>query len=124
MPISTLLNEHDLLMRNAQFAARVRAAFSRVAREVLTEDPSTPGNPLRVSLARQVLNPGDWSNPGLAPVIATDPEISSSAAAGTINGTPDSAQAAVTDEQILDAVRRAWNVTAGVSPGLQEHAGP
>lgn len=114
MPVSTLLSENDL-MRDPTFGARVRTAFCRVARDVLAEDPTTPGNPLRVSLARQVLNPGDWATPGLAPVIATDAEVSAAAAAGS-SGTPDSAQAAVTDAQILDAVRRAWNLTSGFSP--------
>ncbi|RSS97267.1 hypothetical protein EF903_01730 [Streptomyces sp. WAC05292] len=114
MPVSTLLNEHEL-MRDTKFAARVRAAFIREARVVLEEDPATPGNPLRVALARQVLNPGDWTTPGLAPVIATDSEVAAAAATGS-TGTAESAQAAVTDDLILSAVRRAWNVTAGVSP--------
>ncbi|MEU6755974.1 hypothetical protein [Streptomyces sp. NPDC046685] len=121
MPISTLLNEHEL-MRNTTFTARVRAAVCRVARDVLVEDPTTPGNPLRVSLARQVLNPGGWTTPGLTPVIATDAEISA-AAAGSPD-TPDSAQAAITDELILDAVRRAWNLTAGVAPQPPEQGAP
>lgn len=120
MPVSTLLSEHDLLMRNTKFAARVRAAFTRVAREILAEDPTTPGNPLRVSLARTVLNPGDWNNPGLAPVIAADPTVSAAAAAGFISDTLDSAQAAVSDDLILAAVRSAWNITAGVTPDQQE----
>ncbi|MEU3501187.1 hypothetical protein ABZ726_10575 [Streptomyces hundungensis] len=116
MPPVSLLVEHDHLMRNPQFAARVRAAFTRIAREILTEDPATQGYPLRVALARTVLNPGDWNAPGLAPVIAADPEISGAAAAGYVPGNADSAQAAVTDEQIITAVRRAWNITAGVTP--------
>ncbi|AKN68773.1 hypothetical protein QR97_02215 [Streptomyces sp. PBH53] len=115
MPVSTLLDEHNQLVRNPTFAARVRTAFTRVAREVLSEDPETPGNPLRVSLARTVLNPSDFTNPGLTPVIAADPDISAAAAAGYQPDVPDSAQAAVTDEQILTAVRNAWNLTAGVT---------
>ncbi|MEU8540917.1 hypothetical protein AB0C52_13170 [Streptomyces sp. NPDC048717] len=116
MPVCSLLDEHDHLVRNPTFAARVRTAFTRVAREVLTEDPSTAGYPLRVSLARTVLNPGEFASPGLAPVIAADPAISAAAAAGHIPGDPDSAQAAVSDEQILTAVRAAWNSTAGITP--------
>jgi hypothetical protein len=113
---STLLDEHNHLVQNTSFAARVRTAFTRVAREVLQEDPTTPGHPLRMSLARTVLNPGDFTAPGLAPVIAADPGVSTAAAAGYVEGQPDSAQAAVTDEQILTAVRDAWNLTAGVAP--------
>lgn len=118
MPASTLLDEHDNLVRNPTFAARVRTAFTRVAREVLAEAPEVDGNPLRVALARSVLNPNDFTAPGLAPVIASDPAVSEAAAAGRITGEPDSAQAAVTDEQILTAVRAAWNLTAGVSSGV------
>ncbi|WP_330335702.1 hypothetical protein OHS33_38640 (plasmid) [Streptomyces sp. NBC_00536] len=121
MSTSTLLAEHEL-MRDPIFGARVRAAFCRLARDVLAEDASTPGNPLRVSLARQVLNPGGWDTPGLAPVIATDPQVSAAAAAAT--GAPEAAQSAVTDAQILDAVRRAWNVTAGVPAALQALPSP
>ncbi|MFC0843563.1 hypothetical protein ACFH04_07430 [Streptomyces noboritoensis] len=72
----------------------------------------TPGNPLRLSLARSVLNPGDYTTPALAAVIATDPAVSD---AGYTPSDPDSAQAAVSDEQILTAVRAAWNITAGVT---------
>ncbi|MFD4933432.1 hypothetical protein [Streptomyces virginiae] len=115
MPASTLIAEHEL-GRHTLFTARVRTAFTRVAREVLAEDPSTPGNPLRISLARTMINPGDGTTPGLAPVIAADPVISAAAAAGRDDANPDSAQAAVTDEEILLAVRRAWNLTAGVGP--------
>ncbi|WP_167163016.1 hypothetical protein [Streptomyces sp. MBT27] len=116
MAAVSLLVEHDHLMRNPQFAARVRVAFTRIAREILTEDPSTPGYPLRVALARTVLNPGDWNAPGLAPVIAADPVISGAAAIGYTPDNADSAQASVTDDQIITAVRRAWNITAGVTP--------
>lgn len=116
MPISTLLDEHNRLVRNTTFAARVRTAFTRVAREILAEDPQTPGNPLRVGLARSVLNPGDFTSPGFAPTIAADTTVSSAAAAGYVPADPDSAQAAVTDAQILDAVRASWDVIAGVTP--------
>ncbi|MFF0754419.1 hypothetical protein [Streptomyces sp. NPDC004267] len=114
MPVSTLIDEHDRLMRNATFAARVRVAFGRVAREVLAETPSTAGFPLRSALARGTLNPSDFSGPGYAPAIATDSVISTVAAAGYIEGQPDSSQAAITDQQLLDAVRRNWNPLAGV----------
>ncbi|WP_086825716.1 hypothetical protein [Streptomyces sp. NRRL B-24572] len=116
MPVCSLIDEHNLLVRNATFAARVRTAFTRVARDVLAEDPATAGYPLRVSLARSVLNPSDFTSPGLAPAIAADPVVSATAAAGHDPAAPDSAQAAVSDEQILTAVRDAWNSTAGITP--------
>ncbi|MER7951983.1 hypothetical protein ABTY59_31790 [Streptomyces sp. NPDC096079] len=114
MPVSMLIDEHDRLMRNATFAARVRVAFGRVAREVLAETPSTVGYPLRFALARGTLNPSDFTGSGYAPAIATDPVISAAAADGHVDGQPDSAQAAITDQQLLDAVRRNWNPIAGV----------
>ncbi|WP_053641456.1 MULTISPECIES: hypothetical protein [unclassified Streptomyces] len=114
MLISSLLDEHTRLMCNADFCARVRAAFVRIAREVLAERPDTDGYPLRSALARGALTPSDLLGPGYAPLIATDPAISAAAAAGHVEGQPGSAQAAVTDGQLLDAVRRAWNLIAGV----------
>ncbi|MBT2395260.1 hypothetical protein [Streptomyces sp. ISL-100] len=114
---SALVHEHDLIS-NPVFCARVRMAFTRVAREVLSQqgDPGTPGNQLRVSLARSVLNPPDLTAHGMAPVIASDPDVSTAADAGRIDGQADSAQSAVTDELILAAVRNAWDLTAGVNP--------
>jgi hypothetical protein len=117
VPVSPLLNEHDQLAKNTKFVARVRMAFIRVAREVLVESQTTPGNPLRVSLARSVLTFNDLSGPGMAPLIAADPVVSAQAATATTTD-PDSAQAAVTDDQLLAAVRDAWNLAAGVSADL------
>ncbi|OEJ20999.1 hypothetical protein [Streptomyces subrutilus] len=114
MPASTLLQEHELV-RNVAFGARVRTAITRVAREVLAEDPATPGNPLRVALARGTLSPGDYTTPGRAGVIAADPAISAAAAASPTPDDPQEAQKAITDEQILTAVRAAWNTMAGLS---------
>ncbi|MFP3990981.1 hypothetical protein U9R90_26645 [Streptomyces sp. E11-3] len=116
MPASSLHDEYTLLATNAQFTARVRMAYTHLARDVLTEDQTTPGNPLRASFARSVLNPGDLATPALAALIATDPAISTAAAAGLRADDPDSAQAAVTDTQILTAVQAAWNIAAGVTP--------
>ncbi|MFE1270624.1 hypothetical protein [Streptomyces sp. NPDC058758] len=113
MPISALIDEHAL-MRSPAFADRVRTAFVRVAREVLAEDPDTQGYPLRSALARNALNPSDLTGPGYAPALATDPLVSAAAAAGRVEGQPDSSQAGITDEQLLDAVRRTWNLIAGV----------
>ncbi|MEU5978443.1 hypothetical protein [Streptomyces sp. NPDC047315] len=102
------------------FVARVRIASTCVARQVLMEDPSTPGHPLRASLARSVLNPADLTasaSAGLTPVIATADTIVT-AAAGAVSQQPEALNAAVTDAQILTAVRDAWNITAGVPRDL------
>ncbi|MEW1700366.1 hypothetical protein [Streptomyces sp. NPDC091278] len=102
-------------MSNRVFAARVRVAYVRVAREVLAEDPETTGYPLRSAFARTVLTVTDLAGPGYAPLIATDPAVSAAAEAGHVEGQGDSAQAAVTDTMLQDAVRRGWNLSAGVS---------
>ncbi|MFD7334941.1 hypothetical protein ACFV98_02910 [Streptomyces violascens] len=122
MSMSPLLAEHDLLVRSSQFCSRVRMAFARIAREVMAESPDTHGNPLRVAFARTVLSPADLAGPGQAAVIATDATVSAAALAAYAEGQPDAAQAAVTDEQILTAVRAAWNITAGVSPAPADGA--
>lgn len=111
---ASLLDEHDLLVKNPDFCARVRMAFSHTARNVLWESADTPGHQLRVSLARAVLNPTDLTSPGMAAVIATDPTVSAAAAAGKTTD-PATAQAAVSDDVILNAVSAAWNSTAGVT---------
>ncbi|MGW0033077.1 hypothetical protein ACWDXD_25080 [Streptomyces sp. NPDC003314] len=113
MPVSPLAHEHEL-MTCPEFAARVRAAFSRIAREVLAEAPGTAGYPLRAALARGAINPSDLTGPGYAPALATDPVISAAAATGRLEGQTGSAQAAITDEQLLTAVRQVWNSIAGV----------
>lgn len=114
MPELPFVAMHGLALHEP-FIARVRMAWAYTARMVLTESPSTPGNPLRVSLARTVLNPADFDSPGLTPVIATCPIILT-AAATALNTEPAALNAAVTDEQIQTAVETAWNLTAGVTP--------
>ncbi|MER7759481.1 hypothetical protein [Streptomyces sp. NPDC097619] len=104
------------LTHDPVFIARVRAAVTRIAREVLSEPADTPGHPLRTGLARSVLNPADSTTPGLAPSIAADPNISAAAAAAPLPIDGGAAEARITDEQILDAVRQAWDLTAGVGP--------
>ncbi|MEU7228943.1 hypothetical protein [Streptomyces chrestomyceticus] len=119
MPAIPLSSMHALALYPA-FAARVRMAWTYVARQVLIEDPATPGNPLRVSLARAVLNPADLSvatSTGLTPVIATCDTVIAAAAAAS-SQQPDALSEAVTDEQLLTAVKEAWNITAGVPRDL------
>ncbi|MEV4557209.1 hypothetical protein AB0K51_09440 [Kitasatospora sp. NPDC049285] len=103
-----LIAEHRL-GGDADFAARVQAAVRRVARDVLGEDPSTPGQPMRIQLAVRSLGPQVGGDPGYGPAAAGDPEIR--AAASTATGTD--VQAAIGDDLILDAVRRLWNPLCG-----------
>ncbi|NEW73771.1 hypothetical protein [Streptomyces rhizosphaericus] len=118
MPALSLTAMHTLALYGP-FAARVRMAWTYVARQVLDEDPATPGNPLRVSLARSVLNPSDLTGAtsGLTPVIATC-ETVLTAAAGAPSPEPAALCDAVTDDQLITAVKDAWNITAGVTPAL------
>ncbi|MGC5042514.1 hypothetical protein ACLQ16_04255 [Streptomyces albidoflavus] len=119
MPAISLAAMHALALY-APFTARVRMAWTYIARQVLTEDPETPGNPLRVSLARTVLNPADLtvsSSAGLTPVIATcDTIITAAATAGSQE--PAALCDAITDDDLLSAVKDAWNITAGVPRDL------
>ncbi|MFE2346136.1 hypothetical protein [Kitasatospora cineracea] len=106
----SLLAEHSL-GEDPAFAARVQVAVRRVARDVLTEDPATPGHPMRIQLAVRSLGPQIGGDPGYGPAAAGDPEIR--AAASTDPGTD--VQAAIEDALILDAVRRLWNPLCGWS---------
>ncbi|MGW4691009.1 hypothetical protein ACWEO1_01315 [Kitasatospora cineracea] len=105
-----LLAEHRL-GEDPDFAARVQAAVRRVARNVLDEDPSTPGHPMRVQLAVRSLGPQIGGDPGYGPAAAGDPAIR--AAASTAADTD--VQAAIGDDLVLDAVRRLWNPLCGWS---------
>ncbi|KDN85649.1 hypothetical protein [Kitasatospora cheerisanensis] len=105
-----LLAEHQL-GEDAAFAARVQAAVRRVARDVLGEDPTTPGHPMRIQLAVRSLGPQIGGDPGYGPAAAGDPAVR--AAASTATG-PD-VQAAIGDDLIMDAVRRLWNPLCGWS---------
>ncbi|MFJ4342690.1 hypothetical protein [Streptomyces sp. NPDC088915] len=119
MPAIPLASMHALAL-NPEFAARVRMAWTYIARRVLTEDPDTPGNPLRVGLARTVLNPADLSvatSAGLTPVITTCDTIITAAASASSQD-PEAMDAAITDDQLLAAVEEAWNITAGVPRDL------
>lgn len=119
MPAISFAAMHSLAL-HGPFAARVRMAWTYVARQVLDEDPATPGNPLRVSLARSVLNPADLAastSAGLTPVIATC-ETVLVAAATAASQEPAALCEAITDDHLLTAVKDAWNITAGVTPAL------
>ncbi|MGW1275480.1 hypothetical protein ACWD4V_00790 [Streptomyces tsukubensis] len=115
MPALPLTALHALAL-HPPFAARVRMAWTYVARQVLSEDPGTPGSPLRGSLARAVLNPADLSlsaSTGLTPVIVTcDTIITAASTAGSEE--PSALSAAISDAVLIASVEKAWNITAGV----------
>ncbi|CAL9326824.1 hypothetical protein [Streptomyces sp. SudanB91_2054] len=109
----SLIIEHALAM-DSTFRARVHLAFLHVAQEVAAEPTSTPGHPLRVSLARSLYAP-DLASDGYAPAVATCPEVSAAAAAAYTEENPAAAQAAVSDDVVLHAVRTLWDSLCGNS---------
>ncbi|MGI5337648.1 hypothetical protein ACQEVS_09755 [Streptomyces sp. CA-181903] len=117
---SPLLTQH-VLATHPTFQARVRMAFSHVARDVCAEDPTTAGHDLRYALARTAVNPSDLTSPGYASAIATNPAVAA-AAQTAYDGTPDSTDSGVSDELIVQAVRQVWNVLCGWVPGSNGQA--
>ncbi|MFJ4084865.1 hypothetical protein ACIP2Z_38730 [Streptomyces iakyrus] len=94
---------------------RVRMAIAVVAQEVFAEPQDTPGYPLRFNLAKTVLSPTEAQAASMMVGLVVSPALIAAAAAA---GTEDPAvmAAAITDEQLLAAVRVGWNPVAGVSP--------
>ncbi|MET8696811.1 hypothetical protein ABZV65_30225 [Streptomyces bauhiniae] len=106
--MAALANEKTLV-------PRVRMAIAVVAQEVFLENANTPGNPLRFSLARSVLSPTDLQAAAMMVGLVASPLFQD--AAMTASSTdPTAMAAAVTDAQLLDAVRAGWDAVAGVSP--------
>ncbi|MEU0427102.1 hypothetical protein ABZ235_26450 [Streptomyces canus] len=94
---------------------RVRMAIAMIAQEVFAEPPDTIGHPMRWNLAKTVLSPTEAQAAQMMVGIVASPPMVAAAAA---TGFPDSVNmaAAITDEQILSAIRQGWNAVAGVSP--------
>ncbi|MFF7838761.1 hypothetical protein ACFZC6_08095 [Streptomyces ossamyceticus] len=94
---------------------RVRMAIAVIAQEVFAEDPSTHGYPLRWNLAKTVLSPTEEQAASMMVGLVLSPGLLAAAAA---TGSTDSAvmAAAITDEQLLAAIRQGWNAVAGVGP--------
>ncbi|WP_328333313.1 MULTISPECIES: hypothetical protein [unclassified Streptomyces] len=94
---------------------RVRMAIAVIAQEVFREDPATPGYPLRWNVARTALSPSTDQAAQMAPGLIVAPALLA-AAASAGSSAPAAMAGAITDEQILDAIRQGWNAVAGVSP--------
>lgn len=94
---------------------RVRMAIAMIAQEVFAESPDTVGHPMRWNLAKTVLSPTEAQAVQMMVGIVASPPMVAAAAA---TGVADSAgmAAAITDDQILSAIRQGWNAVAGVSP--------
>ncbi|MET9776131.1 hypothetical protein ABZ023_18055 [Streptomyces sp. NPDC006367] len=94
---------------------RVRMAIAVVAQEVFVESPDTPGYPLRWNLAKSVLSPTEAQAASMTVGLVVSPLLlEAAAAAGTTD--PAAMAAAITDEQLLSAIRLGWNPVSGVRP--------
>ncbi|WP_234021904.1 MULTISPECIES: hypothetical protein [unclassified Streptomyces] len=90
-------------------------AIALVAQEVFVEDPQTPGYPLRWNLAKTVLSPTESQAAAMmVGLVVTPPLLAAAAATGASDAV--GMAAAITDEQIVDAIRQGWNAVSGVSP--------
>lgn len=107
-----LEEQYDLLAMNQTFRKRVVMGFFTVAREVLGAAP-TGEDLLQRGFARNIIMNTDVSQNGYVAAIATDPTVVAAAVAGYNPTDANSAQAAVTNDEILQAIRIAWDVISG-----------
>ncbi|MFI5859244.1 hypothetical protein [Streptomyces parvulus] len=111
LPLSTLC----ALACEPSLLPRVRMAIAVVAQEVFVEPVETPGYPLRWNLAKTVLSPTEAQALAMmVGLVVSPPLMIAAAAAGTTD--PVAMAAAISDEQLLAAIRVGWNPVAGVSP--------
>ncbi|MET9528129.1 hypothetical protein [Streptomyces coeruleorubidus] len=94
---------------------RVRMAIAMIAQEVFAESPNTPGYPMRWNLAKTVLSPTEAQAAQMMVGIVASPSMVVAAAATGVTD-PAGMAAAISDDQILSAIRQGWNAVAGVSP--------
>ena len=94
---------------------RVRMAIAVVAQEVFAESPDTPGYPMRWNLSKTVLSPTEaQAAQMMVGIVASPPVLAAAAATGVTD--PAGMAEAITDDQILNAIRQGWNAVSGVSP--------
>lgn len=111
LPLSTLC----ALASEPSLLPRVRMAIAIIAQEVFAEPADTPGYPLRWNLAKTVLSPTEAQAAAMmVGLVVSPPLITAAAAAGTTD--PAEMAAAISDEQLIAAIRAGWNPVAGVSP--------
>ncbi|MCX4677598.1 hypothetical protein OG413_20210 [Streptomyces sp. NBC_01433] len=90
-------------------------AIAVVAQEVFREPPDTPGYPMRWNLAKTVISPTEAQAASMTVGLVVSPALLTAAAAvGTTD--PTVMAAAISDAQLLAAVRLGWDSVAGVSP--------
>ncbi|MFF4902284.1 hypothetical protein [Streptomyces sp. NPDC001068] len=115
LPLSALCGLAD----EPTLLPRVRLAIAMIAQEVFAEPPETPGYPLRWNLAKTVLSPtAAQTMQMMVGIVASPPMVAAAAATGATGAS--AMAAAITDDQILGAIRLGWNAVAGVSPTAAE----
>ncbi|MGW0562963.1 hypothetical protein ACWDZ4_20645 [Streptomyces sp. NPDC003016] len=115
MPLPLPLNVISDLANEASLLPRVRMAIAFIAQEVFRESSAVPGYPLRWNLAKTVLSPAEAQAASMMVALVVSPDLLM-AAASSGSTDPVAMAAAITDEQLLAAIRLGWNAVAGVSP--------
>lgn len=112
-----LKEQHQLLANNTTFRQRVGMGFFAIAREVLSDPAPDPVAEHQRNFARRIILETDVTARGYVAAIATDPDVVAAAVAAYTAATaterannPDLAQAGVSDDLILAAIRQAWPV--------------
>lgn len=111
MPLSQMC----ALACEASLLPRVRMAIAMIAQEVFAEPKETPGYPLRWNLAKTVLSPTEAQAASMMVGLVVYPDLLAAAVAANTTD-PVAMAAAITDEQLLGAIRAGWNAVAGVAP--------
>ncbi|GAA2439935.1 hypothetical protein [Streptomyces glaucus] len=111
LPLKTMCD----LACEASLLPRVRMAIAVVAQEVFRETADTPGYPLRWNLAKTVLSPTQEQAASMMVGLIVSPALLAVAAAADTTD-PAAMAAAISDEQLLDAIRAGWNAVSGVAP--------
>lgn len=114
MPLKTMCD----LACETSLLPRVRMAIAIIAQEVFAESKDTPGYPLRWNLAKTVLSPTEaQAESMMVGLVVFPPLLAAAVAAGTTD--PAAMAAAITDEQLLAAIRAGWNAVSGVGPAVE-----
>jgi hypothetical protein len=93
-----------ILIEDPEFQGWCMAAAAYQARQVILEDPATPGHAERLSLATSVVNAPETYQRRFTVYVATDPQVA----------TKGSTAAAVGEQTVLDKVEAIWTTVATI----------
>lgn len=104
--MASSLGDQFALAADQTFRERVAMAIFATARNVLSEDPSTPNHDQRVTHAQGVLLTSDTEQLlHYAALVASDPAVIA---------LDTQTSAGVTDDLIVSVVEQAWNPISGI----------